>query len=134
MPLPNYNFPGTTPISSNPQYIQGTTVQPQYAPYGTVLPQMNQTPIQPQANNGVIWVQGEAAAKAYPVAKGGTVLLMDSESNVFYLKSVDTSGMPQPLEVYEYKKIEKPIEDTDSKYATKEDLDKMMKRIEELFK
>ena len=57
----------------------------------------------PQGQNSQItWVQGEAAAKAYPVGSGQSVLLMDSEDNVFYIKSTDQSGMPQPLRVFEY--------------------------------
>lgn len=52
---------------------------------------------------GIIWVQGENAAKAYPVASGQSVLLMDSEDSVMYIKSTDQSGMPQPLRIFEYK-------------------------------
>lgn len=58
---------------------------------------------QQQINNQIIWVQGEAAAKAYPVASGQSVQLMDSEDSVFYIKSTDQSGMPQPLRIFDYK-------------------------------
>ena len=58
---------------------------------------------QAQQNNQITWVQGEAAAKAYPVGSGNSVLLMDSEESVFYIKSTDQSGMPQPLRVFDYK-------------------------------
>lgn len=54
-------------------------------------------------SSGIIWVQGEAAAKAYPVGSGQSVLLMDSEDSVMYIKSTDQSGMPQPLRVFDYK-------------------------------
>lgn len=74
---------------------------PGYNPYMPTLPQMPQQ--QPQAqNNGIIWVQGEAGAKAHPVGAGQSALLMDSESNVFYIKSTDISGMPQKLRVFDY--------------------------------
>ena len=49
-----------------------------------------------------IWVQGEEGAKAYMVAAGNSVLLMDSENSTFYIKSTDASGMPQPLRVFDY--------------------------------
>ena len=80
------------------------TYLPQY--YGTQqmaqnAPQVAQTAQQAPAT-GIIWVQGEAAAKAYPVAAGQSVQLMDSEESVFYIKSTDTSGMPQPLRVFDY--------------------------------
>ena len=60
-------------------------------------------PMAQQGNNGLIWVQGEAGAKSYLVAPGNTVMLMDSEGERFYLKSADSSGMPMPLRVFEYK-------------------------------
>ena len=63
-------------------------------------PQQNVAPVQ-QNNNGIIWIQGENAAKSYLVAPNTTVLLMDSESQRFYLKSYDASGMPLPLRVFE---------------------------------
>lgn len=56
-----------------------------------------------QTNSGIIWVQGENAAKAYPVAAGQSALLMDSENSVFYIKSTDQSGMPQQLRTFDYK-------------------------------
>lgn len=63
----------------------------------------NQNGNQQQATANLIWVQGEASAKAYPVASGQSVLLMDSEDSIMYIKSTDQSGMPQPLRVFEYK-------------------------------
>lgn len=56
----------------------------------------------PQTNQGILWVQGEAAARSYLVAPNTTVLLMDSETQVFYLKSTDVSGMPLPLRIFDY--------------------------------
>lgn len=61
-------------------------------------PQMQAQPAQMQPQQvdtgGIIWVQGEAGAKAYLVAPGNTVQLWDSEDTVIYLKSADMSGMP----------------------------------------
>ena len=56
-----------------------------------------------QNNVGIVWVQGEAGAKSYLVGAGQSVLLMDSESNTFYIKSTDASGMPSPLRIFDYK-------------------------------
>ena len=64
--------------------------------------QMYSPQAQSQQNNPLTWVQGEAAAKAYPVASGQSVLLMDSEESTFYIKSTDQSGMPQPLRIFDY--------------------------------
>ncbi len=64
-----------------------------------------QMPVQPQPpqgdSGGIIWVQGEAGAKAYHVAPGNTVQLWDSENTVIYLKSADMAGMPS-MRVLEY--------------------------------
>lgn len=58
---------------------------------------------QPEAQNSpIIWVQGEAGAKAYMVARGNSVLLMDSETSTFYIKTTDPSGMPEPLRIFDY--------------------------------
>ena len=59
----------------------------------------------PANNQGILWVQGETGAKSYLVAPGSSVLLMDSESERFYIKSTDVSGMPQPLRIFEYHEI-----------------------------
>ena len=67
---------------------------------------------------GIIWVQGEAAAKSYLVAPNSTVPLWDSEKTTIYLKSADASGMPS-MRVLDY-----TIRDETQKqdYATKDDL------------
>lgn len=57
---------------------------------------------QQPASGGIIWVQGEEGAKAYMVAAGNSVMLMDSEASAFYIKSTDPSGMPQPLRIFDY--------------------------------
>lgn len=64
-------------------------------------PQMPQN-VSAQSSSGITWVQGEAAAKAFPVGIGQSVLLMDSEDSVMYIKSMDQSGMPQPLRIFDY--------------------------------
>lgn len=55
-----------------------------------------------QPNQSLIYVQGEAAAKSWMVGAGQSVLLMDSENPVFYIKSADASGIPLPIRVFDY--------------------------------
>ena len=75
-------------MAYNPYY-------PYYPMQNNAYPtQMNVAPTQPTQNNGIIWVSGEAGAKAYMVAPNTTVQLWDSESQKIYLKSADASGMP----------------------------------------
>ena len=66
-------------------------------------PMMGQAAQQTQGTPSIIWVQGEEGAKAYMVAAGNSVLLMDSENSAFYIKSTDASGMSLPLRVFDYK-------------------------------
>lgn len=98
----NYGNYYPTPMNNfNPQHSQ--------TPMNNM--QMNQMQMQqPQSNNaGFVWVQGEAAAKAYPVAAGNSVLLMDSEAPVLYMKSTDVSGRPLPMETYDLVKRENVV-------------------------
>ena len=101
------------------------------------MPQVVNQPPQQQANqNGLIWVQGEAGAKGYMVAPNATVMLMDSETQRFYLKSSDASGMPLPLRVFEYTETTKsgnaaPAVDL-STYATRAELEAVRDEIKGL--
>lgn len=63
-----------------------------------------QTPPQPAQSNSITWVQGIEGAKAYPVAAGNSVLLMDSDNQYMYIKSADNTGMPT-LKIYEYEEV-----------------------------
>jgi hypothetical protein len=83
--------------------------------------------------SGAVWVQGEAAAKSYPVAPNNNVILMDSEAPKFYVKSADPSGMPFPLRVFEYKEVnEASVAQTQdmSKFVTKEELENILSKYE----
>lgn len=73
------------------QYYQPQAAAP---PLMDNLAQMRSQQAQIPPQSGMVWVQGEAAAKAYLVAAGNTVPLWDSEAQTIYIKSVDQSGMP----------------------------------------
>ena len=97
----------------------------------------NQQPVR-QNNSGFVWVQGgEAGAKSYLVAPGETVMLMDSENPVFFLKSADASGMPMPLRIFDYKeRANAPVSDfkaptsdfseLDGRFITREEFEQRM--------
>ena len=87
----------------------------------------------PQQNQqgGLIWVQGEAAAKSYMVAPGNTVQLWDSEEKIIYLKSADPSGMPS-MKILDYTIRGEEKEQPAVVYATKEDLDALAEKVKEL--
>jgi len=111
-----------------------------YPSYNYVPQQQLNQPVvqqvtQPVNDTGILWVQGEAGAKSWAVAPGKSVMLMDSESNTFYIKSSDNSGMPMPLRIFDYTErtqSTQPINviqheqiDT-SQFITKEELEKRL--------
>ena len=101
---PNYGYQypyyGTQPpMADNLAQLRMNTNQMQNA---VVQPTMPSQPMQQQSSQ-IIWVSGEAGAKSYLVAPGNTVMLLDAENSVFYLKSADASGMPLPLRIFDYK-------------------------------
>lgn len=105
-----------------PQMYQQPSYQPQMA--------------QNQSGGGIIWIQGESAAKSYLVAPNTTVVLFDSESQTIYLKSADATGLPN-MRVLDYTIRDQkarggilgaPTED----FATKKEMDALRAEMEEI--
>ena len=107
----NNGYPVTYQQYYNPSYTQPVSTPP--------LPVQYQQPIQPpqaqpqQPAPDIVWVQGEAGAKSYLVAKNSAVALWDSESPVIYIKSVDATGVPSMV-ILDYKMREPEKEDNSS--------------------
>lgn len=104
-------------------------------------PQMQAVP-QPQVNQGLLWVSGEVGAKSYLVAPNSTVLLMDSDSSRFYLKSADNAGMPS-LRIFEYTEVtgapqnalqgaNSDFKELDSKYVKREEYEGLKRQYESI--
>lgn len=108
--------------------------------YQQMYPQYNYIPQQPiiqtqpaTNDNGIIWVQGEAGAKSWAVAPGKSVMLMDSENSVFYIKTTDNSGIPLPLRIFDYTErtqqdsvSAEAVQTTNSQYVTKDELKEIL--------
>ena len=111
----------------NNQYMQ----MPQMQPMQSMQQAQNQ-----QSSNGIIWVQGEEGAKAYMVAPGNSVLLMDSENSAFYIKSTDNSGMPMPLRIFDYTERNAKQQMQNIKpnveYVTRQEFDALSARINDI--
>ena len=101
------------------------------ATYQPVIPSPQYQQPQPAQQGGLIWVQGEAAAKSYMVAPGNTVQLWDSEEKIIYLKSADPSGMPS-MKILDYTIRGEEKEQPAVEYATKEDLNALAEKVKEL--
>lgn len=125
------------PSNYQPQFQQN--FQPMQQPIQPQLPQVTNQ----QTNQGLIWVQGEGGAKSYLMAPSSTVLLMDSESESFYIKMTDSAGMPT-LRTFDYKErkadmpqnnAERPqARDTDfsEQFVTKEEYKALLGKYEAL--
>ena len=130
---------------NNPYFPMGyQALYPQYQ-----MPQNQGFPVQmperqPQQNNSIIWVQGEAGAKSYLLGPNQTVQLWDSESQTIYLKSSDSSGMPS-LKILDYtiRDEKQPAQNAQERsnfdsFVTKDDLhsleEKILKRLDKLTK
>lgn len=93
------------PMPDQLAQLRGAQMPPMQQPMmgQPMQPIQTQQVQQPQpAATGINWVQGEEGARAWMVSAGNTVLLMDSDGSSFYLKSADSSGMPQPLRIFDY--------------------------------
>nr|DAH19595.1 MAG TPA: hypothetical protein [Caudoviricetes sp.] len=116
-------------------YQMGQQMPPPMPDQLAQLRQGYQQPAQQQPTP-IIWVQGEEGAKAYMVAAGNSVLLMDSENSVFYIKSTDASGMPQPLRIFDYtergKMAPQKAETADGRFVTREEFDALRARFDAL--
>lgn len=118
----NNGFPINYPMYYNPVQVQQQPVQQQ-----------------PQPQNGIIWVQGEAGAKSYLVAPNTTVQLWDSESQSIYLKSADASGMPT-MKILDYTIREQNGQNTPSlmpedraDYVTRKEFNDFTAKVERYF-
>ena len=112
--MPGYN--------TNPYYQTPTGMNFNQMPQTAVpLPQSQQTP----GSIMTIFVSSEDEVKNYPVAAGNTVLLMDFDSNQFWLKSTAQNGSPMPMRYFSFventPKVETP--DANNQFVTKKELD-----------
>ncbi len=132
-------LPYTPGYGYNPyQFGQVNPLQPQMDRLANMQAQYQQT--QP-VNQGLLWVSGEAGAKAYLLTPNTSVLLLDSESERFYIKTADQAGMPT-LRTYEYKEVtagdtpapqKQPEMSMDDKYVTRQEYNDLRGKYEELY-
>lgn len=103
--------------------------------YPNLTPRPAQTPVQNNQNgspnNTFQWVQGQAAAEAYLVAPGNSVILMDSNAPVIYFKSADQNGRYLPMKTYDLVERvadipeQKPAIDTSS-FVKRDEIEKLI--------
>lgn len=131
-------------MATNPYYNQMQVGQAAFQPYQQPLytAQPYQQPMMQPRQPDMIWVQGEAGAKAYMVGPNQRVVLWDQDNPVVYIKTADASGMTS-LRILDY--TERGSEQqsntlgvvkVDPEYVTREDLaaleDKFQRQINRL--
>lgn len=130
------NFNGY-PASYQPMYYYqpsiNTTGMPtyQYRQPNWQQPTAQPAQSQPQQNNSMVWVQGEAGAKAFALPPNTTIPLWDSEAQVIYIKSVDANGKPT-MTILDYVDRSAPTDQKENvtvEYATKEQIDSLTEQF-----
>ena len=107
----------------NNEYFMGGPM-----PYrgGGYMPSYLSTQAAPNnANTNIVWTMGLESAKAYPLYPGRTLMLMDSESPRFFIKTVDNNGYAT-LKAYTFQEeaiaTPMPTNSSGSEFVTKEQL------------
>lgn len=81
------------------------------------------------ATNNIYWVDSEQQARAYPVAYGASVLMLDRNQDTIYIKSVDQSGVMTGFRICDYQeRIVMPQGD----FVSREDYNNLKDELEQL--
>lgn len=95
----------------------------------------------PQSQNTFAWIQGEEAARSYPVAPGNTIVLIEADKPIMYMKTTDLSGRPQPMQIRylvseeDFNKLqnETKISSNTDEFVTKEYFEERMAELDNKF-
>lgn len=119
--------------NQNQNYPYNNYVNQNSNPYSFQQPNQSQFNNQPQ--NNIIWVKGKENARSMQLKPNSTVILLDSQSGKFYIKTTDDIGLGK-LRVFNY--TEESDEDNQaqnnsnidlSNYITREEFDNKIKEI-----
>ena len=117
----------------NTAYNPNGVIQNQYQQQGyqnNQMMQMNQN--NNSGNLMTIAVSTEDEVNNYPVAAGMTVLLISFNLGKFWLKSTNTSGIPEPLRIFPFKE-EKPNQVQPQQNAvTREEFSELAESVKKL--
>lgn len=90
------------------------------------------------AFGGVFPISGEEAAREYPPIRGTEILLMDTQSDVFYTKKADYNGNVTSFRIFDYSErtnesegASAPTTAEEDKYVTKQELDNQFNRLKD---
>lgn len=121
----NYNAYNTPYQSSNQLYQQ---------PSNNFQYQQGQTG---QMKNNIIWVQGKENARSMQLQPNSTVILLDTQSNKFYIKTTDEIGLGK-IRIFNYTEEQDSEQNTNtpnkeidlSNYVTRQQLEEILSQKE----
>lgn len=118
----------------NPYGFSQPNQQPIQQPIQQSIQQPVQQPVQqPQFQNGGLFffVNSKEEAEKWIVSQGQTVYLFDVNNGVFYAKTVNRNGLPQPIETFKFSKmVEEPKEEIQEiEYVSKEEFEDSMEKL-----
>ena len=112
----------------NPYMQIGTQ---QFNPYMIPQTQLQQ---QPQQTGSIlmIQIQSDDEVNTYLVAAGTTVMLINFSTMKFWLKSTNTSGVPEPVRKFSFK--EEVTHSPQTNTVTREEFNNLSEKIDKLLK
>lgn len=149
--MPNYSYnpyypvqsPNITAPNTNPNWAQYIPpVNNLYSQTGTMPNQYSYAPNNAR-NQNIVWVTGRNGAEAYHMEPNTRAILMDSNEQVFYIKSVGPDGRPDPLMAFKYEPLNLNLQNGSSEtganmdmsnYVTRKDFEELKAMIDDLTK
>ena len=105
----------------------------QAAPNYAIAPQYQVQQPQRLSTSGIIWVNSEQEAQAYPVAPNNAIALWESSGKVVYLKQADATGKPT-MRVYDLvERTSEPVQpEGPPEYITKQEYAKVVGAVKQI--
>lgn len=112
------------------------TINQYQSPYSYSWPQQPQSQVLQQQSNSTgglmtIFVQSEDEVSNYPVAAGLTVLLISFGLKKFWLKSTDTSGVPQQPRSFSFNE-ETPLQNQNGSFVSRAEFSELSSKLDKL--
>lgn len=106
-----------------------------YHPYNNQVQQQNYNNIPPM--NQYAYVNGIEGAKSFQLAPNQTIMLMDSDNPICYMKSANSMGQStlryfKLIEIKESDLKNNPNNELNNDYVLKSDFEGLIKRVDEL--
>ena len=130
----NYNYGYNTPWYYNPAQAANPYTQipnPQQAPLPNQQQSSAQAPIQNELM--LIIVKDDNAVQNYPVASGNTVMLMNYETQKFWVKSM-TNGISPTITEYEFKPVNENLNPKNQELVSREEFNSLSDSVSKLQK